>query len=71
MENHIYMALLGEKIRDLRKDMDFTQEEFAQKIGVTRLVVLKIEAGKSNPPITRLRDIAEVLRVEIGDLMTL
>ncbi|WP_300667092.1 helix-turn-helix transcriptional regulator [Fluviicola sp.] len=71
MENHIYLSRLGEKIRDLRKDMGRTQEEFAQDIGVSRLVVLKIEAGSANSSITRLRDIARALRVELKDLVTL
>lgn len=71
MENHIYLSRLGEKIRDLRKDMGKTQEEFAQDIGVSRLVVLKIEAGSANSSITRLRDIAIALRVELKDLVTL
>lgn len=71
MENHIYLTLLGEKIRSIRKNLGLTQEEFAQEIGVTRLIVLKIEAGNANSSITRLRDIASALKVELHDLVKL
>lgn len=40
---------MNERLRELRKSMNLTQQEFADKIGITRNTLASYETGKSNP----------------------
>lgn len=40
---------MNERIKKLRKALDLTQQEFADKLGIKRNTVATYEAGKSNP----------------------
>jgi len=42
------MKLLAEFVRVRRKEVNLTQEEFAERAGVALTVVRKIEQGKTN-----------------------
>ena len=42
------MKLLAEFVKERRKEVNLTQEEFAERCGVALTVVRKIEQGKTN-----------------------
>ena len=42
------MKRLSEFVKERRKEVNLTQEEFAQRAGVALTVVRKIEQGKTN-----------------------
>lgn len=42
------MKQLGAFVKDRRKEVNLTQEEFAERAGVALTVVRKIEQGKTN-----------------------
>lgn len=42
------MKRLAEFVKERRKEVNFTQEEFAERAGVALTVVRKIEQGKTN-----------------------
>lgn len=42
------MKVLAEFVRKRRKEVNLTQEEFAEKAGVALTVIRKIEQGKTN-----------------------
>lgn len=42
------MKSLSEFVKERRKEVDLTQEEFAERAGVALTVVRKIEQGKTN-----------------------
>ncbi len=42
------MKRLAEFVKERRKDVNLTQEEFAERAGVALTVVRKIEQGKTN-----------------------
>ena len=42
------MKVLAEFVRKRRKEVNLTQEEFAEKTGVALTVIRKIEQGKTN-----------------------
>ena len=42
------MKQLGEFVKERRKEVNLTQEEFAERAGVALTVVRKIEQGKTN-----------------------
>ncbi len=61
-------ALLGRKIKEIRKSKGWTQEYLSEKIGINPKSVLRIESGKTFPTIQNLEKIAEVFEIEIFDL---
>lgn len=54
----------------LRKLNSFSQEELADKIGVTRQTLSKYETGESLPDIEKCKALAEVLGVSMDDLVS-
>lgn len=58
-----------ETIRELREQNDWTQEQMAEKLGITRNGYAKIERGESMPNLERLNDIATLFGVEITELL--
>ncbi len=59
---------LGEKIGGLRKKVELSQAEFAEKIGVSRDTIGKYERGDIAPTIEKAKKMAEVLGVSIDFL---
>lgn len=60
--------LLGERIRELRKNRGLTQDQFAELIEVEQKHVSRIELGKSFPTIERLEKISQALNVPLRDI---
>lgn len=58
-----------ETIRELREQNNWTQEQMAEKLGITRNGYAKIERGESMPNLDRLNDIATLFGVEITELL--
>ena len=58
------------KIRELRKAAGFTQERFAEAMGVTQSTVSQWESGRVLPDTAKLPKMAEVLGCSIADLFT-
>lgn len=65
------MFKIGLRIKDHRKAAKYTQKELGQMLGVNRDTVTRFEMDASKITIYRLFRIAEVLEVEVGDLMGL
>lgn len=59
---------LGKRIRKIRKEKGFSQEELADKAKVHRTYMGKIERGESNPPIYTIYRISKALSVHVFDL---
>jgi putative transcriptional regulator len=49
------------RVRELRKQLNLTQEEFAKSLGVTRQTVIAIENDKYNPTLVLAIKIARLL----------
>ena len=60
----------GEKLKQLRKDNNLTQEDLAEKIFVTRTAVSKWETDKALPAIDSLKLLSELFHVGIDDLIS-
>ncbi len=52
---------LGQKIRNDRKKSNMTLEQLAQKVGISKMTLHRIETGKTSPSIAMLGDIAQAL----------
>lgn len=61
---------IGQVIRKYRKEIGFTQEEMANRLGVTTPAVNKWENGNSNPDIELLAPIARLLHISLDTLMS-
>ncbi|WLP91769.1 helix-turn-helix transcriptional regulator [Gordonia sp. NB41Y] len=61
---------VGQRIRTLRIEQGLTQEALALESGVTRNVLIQVEHGRRGLLYERLFDIAEVLGVDAGELLT-
>ncbi len=53
--------LLGKRIRKRRKDLKFTQEELADKIGISRVYMGYLEQGRNVPSLELLDKISRAL----------
>lgn len=58
-----------EKIRKQREDLDWSQEQMAEKLNLTANGYAKIERGETKLYLDRLEQIAQVLNVDITELL--
>lgn len=56
------------KLKSARAAMDLSQEELANKVGVTRQTIGMIEAGKYNPTINLCIAICKALNKTLDDI---
>ena len=59
----------GQKLKRYRKSFSLTQEELAEKIGVSGQAVSKWEAGDCLPDIVNLRELSQVFSVSLDILL--
>ena len=60
--------MFHENLLQLRKLKNLTQEDIAEKVGVSRQAVAKWETGETMPDLERARLLASVLEVSLDDL---
>lgn len=60
----------GKKVRDLRKQLNLSQEELADKAGVHRTYIGMIERAEKNITLLNIEKIANALEVSIKDFFT-
>lgn len=63
------MIQVGEQIRKIRRSKDLSQEFVASKLGVSQNYVQKVESNKVKMSLDKLEQFAEVLEVEVGELL--
>ena len=60
----------SEKLQELRKSRNLTQEELAEALFVSRTAVSKWESGRGYPNIDSLKEISRYFSVTIDDLLS-
>ena len=60
---------IGEKIKQRRKELRWSQRYLAEKMGYNHSTITRIETGKIDIPQSRIVQFAEVLGVSIAYLM--
>ena len=60
----------GEKLQELRKNRNLTQEELAESLFVSRTAISKWESGRGYPSIDSLKEISAFFSVSIDDLLS-
>lgn len=59
--------IIGQKIKQLRKEHGLTQTKLAEKLGLSYQQIQKYENGESQISVVRLADIAHILQIHITD----
>ncbi|MCJ7804272.1 helix-turn-helix domain-containing protein [Patescibacteria group bacterium] len=65
-KNAVLPRILGKRIQKARKESGMTQEELADKVGISRAYMGYIEQGRNAPSLEVLNKIARVLRISIN-----
>ena len=60
--------MFSDNLVQLRKILQMTQEDIAEKVGVTRQSVAKWEAGESVPDLDKCKQLADIFGVSLDDL---
>jgi len=58
---------IGKRIRQLRNQARYTQEQFAEKAGLSLNYIAMIETGKRTPTIETLNKISQALDCNLAD----
>lgn len=61
--------MIGNKISELRKKFNYTQEQLAEKIGVTRQTLSNWESNITSPDLSQTCILCDLLKVNINDLI--
>ena len=64
-------VLIGSKIRKLRNQREYSQEYMAQKLNISPATYSKQERGETDLTVNQVEKIAEVLEVEVSELLDL
>lgn len=59
---------INEKLYELRKESHLSQEEAAEKLGVTRQTISKWETGESSPDIDKILPICDLYHIDTEEL---
>ena len=60
--------MFKDNLIQMRKVLQLTQEDIAEKLGVTRQSVAKWEAGESIPDLDKCKQLADIFGVSLDDL---
>ncbi len=60
----------GQKLKEIRKNEGLSQEQLAEKIGVSRQAITKWETGKGMPDIENMMILAEIFKTTLDDLVS-
>ena len=66
----LLLKLLGANIAVRRRLLGMSQENLAEKVGITQQALARMEQGKIAPKLTRLPMLAEALQCTAADLVT-
>jgi len=61
--------IFGQRLAELRKARGFTQQEFADEVGISRRMVAYYEGQSQHPPTTHLPVMARVLKLSTDELL--
>ncbi len=59
----------GMRLKRLREKRGWTQQVLAEKVGVSRVTIARVEIGNRKPSLELLYRLAKALKVKVGDLL--
>jgi transcriptional regulator with XRE-family HTH domain len=67
---HQLLLKFGKRVRALRAERGWTQEELAHRSGLNRSYMSEVERGISDVSLSTLQKIAKTLEISLADLLT-
>ena len=65
------METVSNKVHKARKNKGFTQEELAERAGVTRQTIIALEKGSYVPSVRLAIKLSKVFKIRVEDLFKL
>ena len=65
------LTVFGKRLRSLRRAKDMTQEQVAERAGLSLQSVGEIERGRGNPTLVNVERLSDALDVELTELFDL
>ena len=69
MPNKDILETFGDRVRELRKEAGWSQDEFAEEADLDRTYIGGIERGERNLALRNIKRIADALGITIAELM--
>lgn len=69
IKNKELVVAVGNRIRDLRKKRNISQEELANEADIPLSQIGRIERGETNPTISTLYVLAQALNIDLKSLV--
>lgn len=60
------LSTVGKRIKRIRQEKGFTQEELARKMGICRLSLINLEKGKQMPKWDKMLKLQKVLKTDLS-----
>lgn len=67
--SHRLYQLIGDRVFQARRALELSQSEVARQVGINRVSIVNIEKGRQRAPVDLLWRIAEVLGIELAQLI--
>lgn len=61
--------IISKRIKKRRNDLGMTQEDLAEKVGVSRVYIGYVEQGRNTPSLEILEKIAKALKIKLSELV--
>lgn len=61
--------IICKRIKKYRSERGLTQEELAEKVGVSRVYIGYVEQGRNTPSLEILEKITKALKVSLSDVL--
>lgn len=65
----INFRLIGQRIKNLRREKDYTQENFSEMLGISTEHLSRIETGSCRPSLNLIENISSLLGISEQNLM--
>ncbi|MFA6518090.1 MAG: helix-turn-helix transcriptional regulator [Candidatus Shapirobacteria bacterium] len=64
------LKVISKRIKNCRNELGLTQEDLAEKVGVSRVYIGYVEQGRNTPSLEILEKIAKALKINLSGLIT-
>jgi len=64
----IYIRRISRRLKNLREERNFTQEELAERLGISRQSIISVERGRCLPSLPLALRISEIFQKSLEDL---